>query len=126
MWVRDVSGVEFDDFLFGLFRHAEAVFWVHGAKQVFSNQSMPPSIQYKKAIRSVSISESKSKANSLRVSRQWVVIPIDDESCFETVFEFDQIHVDADESKFIFRRSMSMVTIVAVCLVVLSDVQTEK
>lgn len=34
MWVRDVSGVEFDDFLLGLFRHAEAVFWVHVADRI--------------------------------------------------------------------------------------------
>lgn len=42
------------------------------------------------------------------------------------VVEFDQIHVDADESKFIFRRSMSIVMIVGVCLDILSGVQTEK
>lgn len=38
----------------------------------------------------------------------------------------DQIHVDVDEGKFIFRRSMSIVMIKGVCLDVLSDIQTEK
>lgn len=65
MWVRDVSGVELDDFLLGLFRHAEAVFRVHVAKQDFNDLSMPLSVQYE-----VCDSKKRGQGNSLIVSLQ--------------------------------------------------------
>ena len=66
MWVRDVGGVELDDFLLGLFRHAEAVFWVHVAKQEFGDLVCSRVSN----VRSVQIPKDESKANSLAVSRQ--------------------------------------------------------
>ena len=121
MWVRDVSGVELDDFLFGLFRHAEAVFWVHGATQEFGGLSMQSSIQCSKCADSKRREQGKQFSSEPSIGSN----THRRRRCVRKVVEFDQIHVDADESKFIFRRSMSIVMIVGVCLVVLSGMQTE-
>lgn len=69
--VRDERRMKFDDFLLGLFRHAEAVFGIHIVEQDSIDRGIPRCIQQATGIGT----PKTSNVDSLMMNARWAATP---------------------------------------------------